>query len=64
MAECGIKMDRSTINRWVVKYVLLLVVEVQRHKKGVNFRRRFDEAYIVEQVPGGSFIDQFNSLAV
>ena len=34
MAECGIKMDRSTINRWVVKYVLLLVVEAQRHKKG------------------------------
>ncbi len=30
----------------------------------LNFSWRFDEAYIVEQVPGGSFIDQFNSLAV
>jgi transposase-like protein len=86
MYELGIKIDHSTINRWVVKYVPLLVTKARPHKRSVGISWRLDETYIkafhsahatlqvveliqmirkgqVRPVPGGTNIEQFNSLA-
>ncbi len=46
MSERGIKMDRSTINRWVVKYAPLLAAEARHHKRDVGVSWRLDETYI------------------
>ena len=46
MSERGIKMDHSTINRWVVKYAPLLAAEARRHKRDVGVSWRLDETYI------------------
>ena len=42
----GIVVDHSTINRWVVKYVLLLVEQAKNHKRKVGISWRLDETYI------------------
>jgi putative transposase len=47
MAERGVDVDHSTINRWVVKYSPKLEVEfTKRHKNKVGSSWRFDETYI------------------
>ena len=47
MAERGINVDHSTINRWVIKYAPLLEKEFsKRHKKRVNSSWRMDETYV------------------
>ena len=47
MAERGIKVDHSTINRWVVKYAPRLEAEfTKRNKKHVGKSWRMDETYI------------------
>ena len=45
--ERGLKVDHSTINRWVIKYAPLLVaVFSRRHKRPVGISWRMDERYI------------------
>ena len=46
LAERGIKVDHSTLNRWVVKYAPLLAAQARRHKRGVGVSWRLDETYI------------------
>ena len=46
MAERGVKMDHSTINRWVVKYSPQLEQEFHRRKRPVSVSWRMDETYI------------------
>ncbi len=47
MAERGVEVDHSTINRWVVKYAPKLEAEFRkRHKNKVGSSWRFDETYI------------------
>lgn len=45
--ERGLKVDHSTINRWVIKYAPLLEdVFRKRHKRPVGISWRMDETYI------------------
>jgi putative transposase len=46
MAERGISVDHSTINRWVIKYALKLLELFKNKKKSVNKSWRMDETYI------------------
>ena len=47
MLERGVKVDHSTINRWVIKYAPLLEEAFRKsHKKSVNNSWRMDETYI------------------
>lgn len=47
MAERGLSVDHSTINRWVIKYSPLLELEFrQKYKKSVGSSWRMDETYI------------------
>lgn len=48
MLERGVKIDHSTINRWVVKYSLKLESQFcNHHKKKVSGSWRMDETYIL-----------------
>ena len=46
MAERGIKVDHSTINRWVLKYAPELDKRIRPHLKQTNDSWRVDETYI------------------
>ena len=46
MAERGVAVNYSTINRWVVVYAPVLANEAQRRKRGVGISWRLDETYI------------------
>lgn len=46
IAERGIDVDHSTLNRWVIKYAPPLVTAAQNHKQSVGVSWRFDETYI------------------
>src|SRR3989449_1767142 len=46
MAERGVEVDRSTINRWVIKYSPLLEAAFHRRKRPVWVSWRMDETYI------------------
>ena len=46
IAERGIVVDHSTINRWVVKYAPLLVEPAKNHEPKVGISWRLDETYI------------------
>ena len=46
MAERGVCVDHSTINRWVLKYTPLFEAEFRKRKKPVGFSWRMDETYI------------------
>ena len=49
MAERGVEVDHSTINRWVVKYSPLLEEAFQRRKRPVWISWRMDETYQYRQ---------------
>ena len=51
MAERGIRVDHSTIHRWVVHFAPLLVELFNRRKRAVSGRWHADETYI--KVRGG-----------
>jgi putative transposase len=51
IAERGIRVDHSTINRWVIKYAPLLAAGPRRHKRAVGLSWRLDETDI--KVAGG-----------
>ena len=46
MRERGVRVDHSTINRWVVKYSPLLEEAFHRRKRPVRVSWRMDETYI------------------
>ena len=46
IAERGIEVDHSTVNRWVVNYAPLLAAQAQHYKRDVGVSWRFDETYI------------------
>ena len=51
IAERGLRVDHSIINRWVIKYAPLLAAAARRHKRAVGLSWRLDETYI--KVAGG-----------
>ena len=46
IAERGIALDHSTLNRWVIRYTPGLVTNAKKHKRRVGVSWRFDETYI------------------
>ena len=46
MAERGVPVDHSTLNRWVIRYSPQLAREAQQHKRPVSGSWRMDETYI------------------
>ena len=46
IAERGIDLDHSTLNRWVIRYTPGLVANAQKHKRRIGVSWRFDETYI------------------
>jgi putative transposase len=46
MAERGVEVDHSSLNRWVLKYTPLLEMAFRRHKRLVGTSWRLDETYI------------------
>jgi putative transposase len=46
MGECGVEVDHSTLNRWILKYVPLLEKEFTAQKRSVGSSWRLDEAYV------------------
>ncbi len=46
MAERGVEVDHSSLNRWVLKYTPLLEMAFRRRKRPVGTSWRLDEAYI------------------
>ncbi|MDZ4877053.1 MAG: hypothetical protein CLLPBCKN_006488 [Chroococcidiopsis cubana SAG 39.79] len=47
MAERGVEVDHSTINRWVLKYAAELNKRIRPHLKPTNDSWRVDETYIL-----------------
>lgn len=48
MAERGVTVDHSTLNRWVIKYAPLLETEFRKtHKNRVGSSWRMDETYLL-----------------
>ena len=46
LAERGLQVDHSTINRWVIQFAPLLEAEFHQRKRRCNGRLRLDETYI------------------
>ncbi|MCG8311947.1 MAG: IS6 family transposase [Pseudomonadales bacterium] len=46
LSERGIKVDHSTLNRWVLRFAPKLESEFQKRKRRPGNRLRFDETYI------------------
>lgn len=45
-AECGVKVDHTTLNRWVVKYAPEVAANVLYQKRKMVGSWRMDETYI------------------
>jgi putative transposase len=46
LAERGVSVDHSTLNRWVIKYSASLALEAEKRKRSVAASWRMDETYI------------------
>ena len=46
LEERGVALDHATVNRWVVKYSLLLELKFCKHKKKIGSSWRMNETYI------------------
>ena len=46
MAERGVELDHSTLNRWVEKYAGAIEIEAHRRKKSTGNSWQMDETYI------------------
>ena len=46
MQERGVAVDHSTVNRWAIRFLLLLERIFRRHKRSVGSSWRMDETYI------------------
>jgi putative transposase len=52
----GLEIDHATLQRWVVKFVLLLALRLRKRKKPVNGNWRMDETYIKVKGKWGLFV--------
>jgi len=57
MAERGIKLDHSTVQKWVVKYSPELEKAFRKRKKRVGVSWRMDETYLKLKVSMPIFIE-------
>jgi len=46
MEERGVKVDHSTLNRWVINYSSSLALAAKKNKRAVATSWRMDETYI------------------
>jgi putative transposase len=46
MQERGVAVDHSSINRWAIRFLLLLEKAFRHHKRAVGNSWRMDETYI------------------
>ncbi len=46
MAERGVEVDHSSLNRWVLKYTPLVEMAFRQRKRSVGTSWRMDETYI------------------
>lgn len=46
MAERGVNIDHTTLNRWVVKYVPQIAVQAQKRKRQTSSSWRMDETEV------------------
>jgi putative transposase len=46
MAERGISLDHSTLNRWVIRYAPKISEEVKRRRRAIGKSWRLDETYV------------------
>ena len=46
LAERGINVDHSTLNRWVIRFAPLLEIRARQLKRPVSSSWRMDETYI------------------
>lgn len=46
MAERGVNVDRSTLNRWVVRYSPQIADQAQKRKRPTSGSWRVDETYL------------------
>ena len=46
MAERGVSVDRSSINRWTIRFLPLIEKMARKHKRPVEASWRMDETYI------------------
>ncbi len=49
MAERGINLDHSTLNRWVIHYAAKISEEVKRRRRAIGKSWRLDETYVKVQ---------------
>jgi putative transposase len=52
MEEHGVCVDRSSINRWAIRFLRLLEKVFRKHKRPVGGSWRMDETYIKVRVSG------------
>src|SRR6202158_727050 len=52
MAERGVEVDHSSLNRWVLKYTPLLEMAFRQRKRLVGISWRLDETYIRSKASG------------
>jgi len=58
MAERGIKVDHTTIMRWIHQYSPEIEKKIRRHLRPKNDSGRVDETYIKVKVNGNIFTEQ------
>ena len=63
MEERGVKVDHSTINRWVIKYSPQLEDAFHRRKRAVWVSWRMDETYIKVKASGALCLGRWISTA-
>ena len=47
MAERGVSVDHSSINRWAIRFLPLIEKMARKHKRPVGASWRMDETYMV-----------------
>ncbi|CAN2536660.1 hypothetical+protein [Methylocapsa aurea] len=52
MEEQGVEVDHSTLNRWVVKYALLLEKQFRARKLATGSSWRLEETYVKSKAAG------------
>jgi putative transposase len=67
LAERGVAVDHATLNRWVVKYSLLIAANAQARKRPTAVSWRIEVAHMIRkqqfETMGQSAFKQFTALA-
>jgi len=64
MEERGVKVDHTTIMRWVHQYSPEIEKKIRRHLRLTNYSWRVDETYIKEKVNGNIFTEQLTQMGI